>query len=89
MLDTSNNREFTITLTRRELGLIEYTLKGLYNRIDSDVTEWGSSCTGYDTIEHDYYGKDAIVGAYKEVKTLVDKHYTNKKQLCLPKYANF
>ena len=30
MLDTSNNREFTITLTRRELGLIEYTLKGLY-----------------------------------------------------------
>ena len=89
MFDTSNNREFTITLTRRELGLIEYTLKGLYNRIDSDVTEWGSSCTGYDTIEHDYYGKDAIVGGYKEVKTLVDKHYTNEKQLCLPKYANF
>jgi len=78
-----NDRKYTVTLTRRELGLIQYHLKGLYKRIDSDVTSWGSSCTGYDVIEHDYYGKDAIVGAYREVKSVVDEHYTNEKQLCL------
>ena len=63
-----NSKEVTIRLSKRELGILNMYTSGLFSRIDSDVTEWGSSCTGHDTIEHDYFGKDAIIGLRKEVK---------------------
>ena len=70
---TNNKKEFT--LSRRELGLLHYYTRGLVARIDSDVTDWGSSCTGHDTIEHDDFGKDAIIGLFKQIKPLVEANY--------------
>ena len=75
MNPTNNKKEFTIALSRRELGMLHYYARGLVARIDSDVTEWGSSCTGHDTIEHDYYGKDAIIGLMQQIKPLVESNY--------------
>ena len=75
MNHTNNKKEFTIALSRRELGLLHYYTRGLVARIDSDVTDWGSSCTGHDTIEHDDYGKDAIIGLFKQIKPLVEANY--------------
>ena len=75
MNQTNNKKEFTIKLSRRELGMLHYYARGLVARIDSDVTEWGSSCTSHDVIEHDYYGKDAIVGLMQEIKPLVESNY--------------
>jgi hypothetical protein len=85
LMTYDNQKEITIRLSKRELGLLNYVTRGLYRRIDSDVTEWGSSCTGHDVIEHDNFGKDAIVGAYKEIKNAVDSFYTDENQLELPK----
>ena len=81
-----NRKEITIRLSRRELGLMKFLFDGMYARIDSDVTSWGSSCTGHDVIAHDDYGKDAIIGICKEVfkaSSLFDK-----EQLTLPKDKN-
>ena len=61
MNNINNKKEFTIALSRRELGLLHYYTRGLVARIDSDVTYWGSSCTGHDTIEQDDFGKHEII----------------------------
>ena len=82
-MNYNNQKEVTITLSRRELGLLNYMTRGLFARIDSDVTSWGSSCTGHDTIEHDYFGKDAIRGVYKEIKNVVANY--DIEQLRLPR----
>ena len=55
--------------------MLHYYARGLVARIDSDVTQWGSSCTGHDVIEHVYYGKDAIGGFMQEIKPLVESNY--------------
>jgi len=84
-----NNEKFiNIRLSKRELGLLHYLMEGIYRRIDSDVTSWGSSCTGHDTIAHDDYGKDAILGAFKELKFTVDTFIDNKEELMLPRDRN-
>ena len=81
-----NNEKFiNITVSKRELGLLHYMVRGLFQRIDSDVTSGGSSCTGHDTIEHDYFGKDAIRGLYKEIKFTVDNFTEGEHELRLPR----
>ena len=81
-----NNEKFiNIRVSKRELGLLNYITRGLFARIDSDVTSWGSSCTGHDTIEHDYFGKDAIRGLYKEIKFTVDTFTEGEHTLRLPR----
>ena len=87
-MNYDNSKEVVIRLSKRELGLLNHITRGLYARIDNDVTSWGSSCTGHDTIEHDYFGKDAILGVYKEVKNAVDSYYTDENDLRLPKDHN-
>jgi len=88
LMNYDNSKEVVIRLSKRELGLLNHITRGLYARIDSDVTSWGSSCTGHDSIEHDYFGKDAILGVYKEVKNAVDSYYTDENDLRLPKDHN-
>ena len=87
-MDENNPKFINIRVSKRELGLLNYMVRGLFARIDSDVTSWGSSCTGHDTIEHDYFGKDAILGLRKEVKNAVDSFYTHENDLRLPKDHN-
>ena len=81
LMTYDNSKEVTIRLSKRELGLLNHITSGLYRRIDSDVTSWGSSCTGHDVIEHDNFGKDAILGLYKEAKNAVDSFYTDENEL--------
>jgi hypothetical protein len=88
LMTYDNSKEVTIRLSKRELGILNMYTSGLFARIDSDVTEWGSSCTGHDTVEHDYFGKDAILGLRKEIKNAVDSFYTHENDLRLPKDHN-
>ena len=81
----NNEKCINIRVSKRELGLLHYMVRGLFQRIDSDVTSWGSSCTGHDTIEHDYFGKDAIRGLYKELKFTVDTFTEGTETLRLPR----
>ena len=80
-----NEKFINIRVSKRVLGLLNYITRGLFARIDSDVTSWGSSCTGHDTIEHDYFGKDAIRGLYKEIKFTVDNFTEGEHTLRLPR----
>ena len=84
-MDENNPKFINIRVSKRELGLLNYMVRGLFARIDSDVTSWGSSCTGHDTIEHDYFGKDAIRGLYKEIKFTVDNFTEGTHTLRLPR----
>ena len=84
-MDLNNEKFINIRVSKRELGLLNYITRGLFARIDSDVTSWGSSCTGHDTIEHDYFGKDAILGLYKELKFTVDNFTEGEHTLRLPR----
>ena len=84
-MDANNPKFINIRVSKRELGLLNYMVRGLFARIDSDVTSWGSSCTGHDTIEHDYFGKDAIRGLYKEIKFTVDNFTEGAETLRLPR----
>ena len=87
-MDENNPKFINIRVSKRELGLLNYMVRGLFARIDSDVTSWGSSCTGHDTIEHDYFGKDAIRGLYKEIKFTVDNFTEGTETLRLPRDHN-
>ena len=87
-MDENNPKFINIRVSKRELGLLNYMVRGLFARIDSDVTSWGSSCTGHDTIEHDYFGKDAIRGLYKEIKFTVDNFTEGTHTLRLPRDHN-
>ena len=87
-MDLNNPKYINIRLSKRELGLLHYLMEGIFRRIDSDVTSWGSSCTGHDVIAHDYYGKDAIRGAYKELKFTADTFIDDKEELMLPRDKN-
>ena len=87
-MDENNPKFINIRVSKRELGLLNYMVRGLFARIDSDVTSWGSSCTGHDTIEHDYFGKDAIRGLYKEIKFTVDNFTEGTHTLRLPRDLN-
>tara|TARA_B100000035_G_C20994122_1_gene551648 strand:+ start:371 stop:640 length:270 start_codon:yes stop_codon:yes gene_type:complete len=70
----------TITLSRREFGLLNYITKGLYNRLDSDVTEWGGQCTGHDVIEHEYYGKDVIKSLHLKTRDILQDCYDGNQE---------
>ena len=87
-MNLNNEKFINIRVSKRELGLLNYMTRGLFARIDSDVTSWGSSCTGHDTIEHDYFGKDAIRGLYKEIKFTVDNFTEGTHTLRLPRDHN-
>ena len=69
---------YTLQLTRRELGLLEHQAGIWYHRVDSDLEQ---GAIGYDHYLVDSFGKDAIVGLYKEVRTVVDANFNSFKDL--------
>tara|TARA_B100001094_G_scaffold206750_1_gene200640 strand:- start:560 stop:886 length:327 start_codon:yes stop_codon:yes gene_type:complete len=77
-LRKDSKETYTLQLTRRELGLLLYQSSIWYHRVDSDL-ELGH--TGYDHHLWDWFGKDAVVGLFRRVRTLVDSTFDNDKQL--------
>ena len=69
---------YTLQLTRRELGLLEHQAGIWYHRVDSDLEQ---CAIGYDHYLVDSFGKDAIVGLYKEVRTVIDANFDSLKDL--------
>lgn len=75
-LRQDSKETYTLQLTRRELGLLLHQSRMWYGRVDSDI-----GAIGYDHHLWDWFGKDAVVGLYKRVRTLVDSTFDNDKQL--------
>ena len=68
-LRKDSKETYTLQLTRRELGLLLYQSNIWYHRVDSDIEQ---GAIGYDHHLWDWFGKDAVVGLYKAVRTLID-----------------
>ena len=77
-LRKDSKETYTLQLTRRELGLLLYQSNIWYHRVDSDLEQ---GAIGYDHHLWDWFGKDAVVGLYKAVRTLIDSNFDNDKQL--------
>ena len=77
-LRKDSKETYTLQLTRRELGLLLYQSNIWYHRVDSDIEQ---GAIGYDHHLWDWFGKDAVVGLYKAVRTLIDANFDNDKQL--------
>ena len=69
---------YTLKLTRRELGLLEHQSGIWYYRVDSDLEQ---GAIGYDQYLHDLFGKDAVVGLYKAVRSVTDANFDNLKDM--------